>query len=312
MKKILIMLLALSIAAFAFAGCGDKNIDPPAKHTANDYWSASPESHWHDCSECDDKTELGKHTFDENGECTVCRATVYENEDGSKDVYVYDEQGALTLQAGYDSNGEQTYIIRSVNEYYDDGNVSAYRTYIDGILTDEATFLRCKDPENGEVYMSEYIAYEEDGSKRVEKYDEASNLDTVTFYDAEGEITAVERNTYEFDGEGNRLRYTTYVNDKISRDIFSFVAENGEVLDSKCMYYDDNGETESEYIYEYEFDDAGNQKHQALKINGILNFECYYSLDSEGFAYTSREITYDENGKVVEDISYDAEGNEID
>ncbi len=311
MKKILIMILALSMAAFTFAGCGEGDTDTSHKHTAEGYWSADTENHWHNCTECGSKTDLGKHTFDEEEMCTACRATVYKNEDGSADVYVYDEQGSLSLQAGYDSDGEQTYIIRSINEYYDDGNVSAYKTYVDGVLTDEATFLRCEDTENGEVYMAEYTAYNEDGSKNVEVYDEASNLLTITYYDSDGNITAVESNAYEFDDEGNRLRYTTYVNDKIDRDIFSFVSQNGEVLDSKCLYYNEEGQVESEYIYEYEFDSEGNMKHQALKINGVLNYEYYYSLDSEGFVYTSREITYDENGNVTGDISYDAEGNEI-
>lgn len=253
MKKIisfiLIMCICLSAAAI-LSGCSHE-------HTF-DAWSASPESHWHVCTECGEKSDEGKHSTNEENMCTVCGAGVYLNDDGSASIYTYDEQGSMLEQTEYGADGEMYYRRRFVNEYYEDGNPKSVTEYEydilnesdDEILVGETKFLPCENPENGEVYMSESTAYDEDGSKVCMTYDEQFNVLSVTTYDSEGNVVLSERYEYEYDSEGNYTKETIYKNDVISGEVIYSRDEDGTVYESARIYYKENGEIESETHYD--------------------------------------------------------------
>ncbi len=258
MKKISSYLAVVSgcmVALFLLVGCGQEQ---GHEHSYN-IWSADAQNHWHTCSECDEKLDLGKHTLDEESMCSVCKSAVYSNEDGSKSVYIYDEHGHVAIQEDYDAQGTITYRQRFEIEYYEDGCIKHSKEYVydillnkDGeeVLSSETTFLHCENPENGEVYMSESIDYNDDGTKQICKYNEQSNLLLVTIYDASGNVTTVERYEYEYDDNGKCVKQATYVNDVISREIFYAYDEEGNEYESKQIYYDENGKKEKEYKYD--------------------------------------------------------------
>lgn len=63
---------------FGYEGCSDgtysnTELDTEQdEHIYKEAWSHDSGYHWHDCTGCTGKTDLGEHSFDENGECSVC------------------------------------------------------------------------------------------------------------------------------------------------------------------------------------------------------------------------------------------------
>jgi hypothetical protein len=77
------------------------------------------------------------------------------------------------------------------------------------------------------------------------------------------------------------------------------------------IYYDENGDPEQHYDWEYTCDEWGEPTHFVKTLNGAVIEETFYG-DEYGYGqYVCRVITYGENGEVLTDIYYDPEGNEI-
>lgn len=222
MKKsisvILIICICLSFAAM-LSGCSAN--EQNAHEYVFDIWSASPESHWHVCTECGEKSDEGKHDIAEGYMCNVCGVGVYSAGDYGASVYTYDEHGYMSLQENYDAEGNVFYERRYENEYYDDGKIKSVKEYNvhiesgDKVIAAESEFLHRGDSENGDVYLSESITYEADGSKTCVIWGEHSYALNSVSYDANGNVVSFERNEYKFDAEGNCTRIQYNVNGEI-------------------------------------------------------------------------------------------------
>ncbi|MBQ6797353.1 MAG: hypothetical protein IJP10_04980 [Clostridia bacterium] len=218
MKRFVFAVLIVCIC-LSLSGCSHE-------HTF-DTWSASPESHWHVCTECGERSDEGKHDIGEEYMCAVCGSGVYSAGDYGASVYTYDEHGYMSLQENYDAEGNVCYARRYENEYYNDGKIKSVKEYNvhiesgDEVIAAESEFLRRENSENGDVYLSESITYEADGSKTCVTWGEHSYALSSVSYDANGNAVSSERYEYEFDAEGGvtRIHYN----------------QNGEIV-SKTRY----------------------------------------------------------------------------
>lgn len=322
MRKIMCLLCVLAV--LLLAGCGGPSRQETPSTTQQEVpdttenvhthvltqWETDGWHHWYVC-DCGEQAEYGEHTLDDEGICTACGICFVDNGDGSCSILTYDEWGSMNSDTGYDAEGNVIYCFRVESEYDEIGNVLYSAQYYDDVLTSEEVYLPCENPDNGSIYLAESVSYAEDGSKTVYTYNEVSYFTSVLEYDAEGNLVSTTLMEYEFDEEGNCIRQMSRRNDVLILDQVSFVSPQGEVLDSTLKQWDDEGNLESEWIHSYEYDGEGNITYHAIHLNGVIYSEDFYALDAEGCRYHCREISYDENGEVMEDISYDADGNEI-
>lgn len=241
MKKHLTLLCICICAVLLFAGCAET-------HTHDYDWYANAESHWQKCS-CGQQSEITAHAINEAGTCAVCNSDIYSNDDGTFSIYTYDSKNTLVRQADYDADGNRTYELRSDIEYYDDGNIKTVKDYENDVLISECTYLPCVDAVDAEVYLAEAIYYYEDGEKEVVLYNEDSNLLSVTYYDALGSVSSVERYEYEYDADGNCIKQTTYVDGVINREIFYKADSEGYFYEYRQVYYNEKGEVVEEYNF---------------------------------------------------------------
>ena len=293
MKKIICLLLALCLC-LALAGCSHD-------HTAEALWSVGIDGHWHACEKCDEPLDYAPHSFDENGNCTVCTAGIFETADGSKEAKAYDDHGSLVLHVTYGIGGEIATDTRRTFEYFSDGSVKNLKTYTDRVLAEENVFLPCKDPANGATYLAESIYYYTNVCTVKSEFNEAGYIQQTTTYDANGEVHTVDRYEYEFDAAGNRTKTSIYTNDALSRVM--------DHVNHKMYDYDMNGEISLTRAYEY--DDNGNPLTEAVYIYDKLDTVSYYKLAGDGTCYVYKTLHYNRDGEVEKEVYYDANGKEI-
>ena len=261
MKKISCILVAVLTLTLLLAACGGH--EHAFSGTAYDY---DIHSHWLRC-ECGEAGEKTAHETDEWGLCSVCGIGAYLNEDGTGSILVYDEWGTMTRQIEVDAEGNVTFELRYEVEYYEDGNPKSTKTYYDGVLENECTYLPSGDGMS--VYTSMDVSYF-DGMKYVSNYVSEGVMGVYQIFDADGNMVTEDRYEYEYDDDGNMIRRVCYTNGELSSDEVSFVGPDGCLYIERNLSYE-NGEVATEYAYEYEFADSGDLTYQAVTINGMLD-----------------------------------------
>lgn len=295
-----------------------------------------------------------KFTYDENDNLlfekiydgdTLREETEYATgEDGEprsvKYIY-YDEDGSKTVNA-YDENGE----IISMLVYDAEGNLT-HEEYSEYALDDEGESYECKAT----------ITYE-DGTKYVAEYTQYGDLITRVKYNAEGELEFEERYEREYNEEGQMLWEKTYHNGMLTEEIVSYaVSSDGDytirypeqVIEyyedgtKIVFYYNTNADMDKEvyykadgsvkftltYVYdivddgEWDVEEHGIWNHFSIYKDGVLYSETKRNVSEEGWGtYEAQMIQYhedgtktvtefDESGEVVSEIDYDAAGNVI-
>ena len=111
--------------------------------------------------------------------------------------------------------------------------------------------------------------------------------------------------------KGRLLGQIHYVNGLRVYEYLSFQSPDGRWYRDYEIYYDENGDPEQHYDWEYTCDEWGEPTHFVKTLNGAVIEETFYTSESEYGQYASRVITYGENGQVLTDTYYDPEGNEI-
>lgn len=329
-KRILIPLLCLC-AALLFAGglallipsgfsIGDalgvfleKPFEKPMEGTLDDlpneteilYYDPAPEETW-----C-----IGgaghEHQYAQDRHCVECDR--YKEDDKPlRSVEEYDDAENLVGRIDYDADGNVIREIDYAYEYYENGDTKHIYEYVDGVLGKEIRYVIYKEGEYGTFYHREVIIHLEDGGWIHNRYDAPDGyLGSAEYYNAEGNLIGSELYEYRHDAMGRVLGKTRYVNGVLnySEDYFR----------SPCLrwycdhetFYDENGNPERDYTYEYERDEDKEPVSMVKKLNGAVIGKVYYR-DEYGYGqYIYREITYGENGEVLTDIYYDPEGNEI-
>ena len=101
MKKKNIIISAV-LAAALLAGCGTQPAADGHKHTAQGNWDWNAKEHWYNC-ECGEKMDAAAHKLGDDLICTGCGAEVWVMDDGSADIYSYDQYGNTQRYAYFDA-----------------------------------------------------------------------------------------------------------------------------------------------------------------------------------------------------------------
>ena len=287
MKKQILLILLPCILLSLISGCTEK-------HQATG-WDSDLTSHWQICEECGEIVKHGEHKLNSIGNCSICGATVYEDDDFAV-VYINDDMGNLIKDLMYDGQRNVIQVRTYEYEYDENGNVVKSSEYYDGVLsredyytiTDEGSVLEksiySTDDgrvytdfyslnSNGEFYVSTNIQENQDGEIiAIVEYDEMDRTTKLTTYATETSdqgstrvITLEEEYTYNEKGE--RIASTTY--------------QDGVLLSVETYKYLEDG-----YMYTDTFTMYSN-------YNG-----------------TKTVLVFDEDYNVISSTTYDANGNE--
>lgn len=254
-----------------------------------------------------------EHVFDEE-EFRYCDCGLYGKlENGGYTVREYDpdHRWLLTLETEYDAEGNAVKVTRYAYEYENPGDVEPKHTlvYENEVLIYEEN--RAVYPEvDPEHTYRECISYEEDGGRTVSLY-KIDHKDYIFYYDAEGELTKTERFVNTYDAKGRLLGQVHYVDDLRVYEYLCFLSPSVAWYWDYEIYYDENGDPERHYTWEYTYDEWREPNHQVKKLNGAVIEETFFVEEYGHGQYARRVITYGENGQVLTDIYYDREGNEI-
>lgn len=231
----------------------------------------------------------------------------------------FDAQGDLYLQELYDAEGTLLWRQRSEVEYYDDGNVKFCKEYIydpgagitGEMLSSESLYLPTEQDDEVEIYMSERIDYMEDGSKIHCVFDEKNYLISTTTYEADGSVSSVERHETEYDENGICIRQLVYINDVLDTEYCYMPLADGDSVMTKFALYNEDRTIMKLVTYEHQFDEDGNLTQETQYTDGVISYETFYAMDEDGCRFMAKEIEYDENGQIANEINYDKDGNEI-
>ena len=254
-----------------------------------------------------------EHVFDEE-EFRYCDCGLYGKlENGGYTVREYDpdHRWLLTLETEYDAEGNAVKVTRYAYEYENPGDMEPKHTHVyenDVLIYEENRAVKPEvDPEH--TYR-ECISYGEDGGRTVSLY-KFDHKDYIFYYDAEGELTKTERFVNTYDAKGRLLGQVHYVDDLRVYEYLCFLSPSVAWYWDYEIYYDENGDPERHYTWEYTYDEWREPNHQVKKLNGAVIEETFF-VEEYGYGqYVCRVITYGENGEVLTDTYYDREGNEI-
>ena len=296
--KILGVGLALALAMTA---CGHEHTPGPV--------TADQEKHTFTCTDCG-KAVTAAHKLDEDNFCEGCNSSVYVDDDGSCNVTTYDENGNMKADIFYDENGNVYDEIIYESEYDENGNEVSCKSFENGILTYEASFETIETEELYAHYITQAIEYSEDGKTVTIYADTMMNAESITYYDADGNV--ITQITYEYtkDADDNILGCVSYTDGVLSEEYKGFMDAEGCLRYNYNKYYED-GELAEAYTYEYELNSEGLVLGEQEYYNGILNRECRYTVDEDGYTHLISEVYYDEAGNITEEYNYDENGNEI-
>ncbi|MBQ7915492.1 MAG: hypothetical protein IJ315_01725 [Firmicutes bacterium] len=191
--------------------------------------------------------------------------------------------------------------------------------------------------ENGicSVCAGEIVKFD-DGSAFVTFYNEKGDFVSWAEYDSNGEQVFVQTSEYEYDEMGNMVASKTYMDGSLMEECtyhFTGDEEDYPTMATGMFYnedgtkeyweYDDRGDVASityydgdgsvSYVetYETKYDENDNYMGEKISTDGALSYESFYEFDEDGLFYMYKEIYYNEDGTIDNEIVYDAEGNVI-
>ncbi len=314
-KKILFGALAL-VLAVAVAGCGGNG--DAHTHTPEGEWLADAQEHWKRCSQCEERTEVRKHTLDELSKCTVCNSEVLLGSSFAS-VYTYDDRNNLVRVADYDLEGNLTDEMIYENEYDAQGNVTVITEYEDGRLVSVSEYaLR-----NGQSEVVNYTYYDENGTKLTNEYDENGNVSMLIDYDAEGREVLRTQSSHAQDAEGQWYESEcteTYADGRVIK-----IQYDVQGSATSRMTYEADGTLSSNETWEYTYYDNNFVHTEKAYDNGVLVKEIVYqTVEESGYSYNFAEAittyyedgtygvcTYNEYDELITETFYDADGNVI-
>lgn len=290
-------------------------------HTATGEWDRDAKQHWQVCED-GEKLNVGEHTLDDEGICSVCHSLVTDYGEGQFIVNNHDEHGDTVRYTYYDADG--SVVEEEFTEYGLDAEGNCY----------ELKTTRY-DYTYGAIYVSEYNEYGDQTAR--------------TISDLEGNVEQTDRFEREYNDEGDPIWEKSYTNDVLVQEITGYqtyvdgeytmrfpetvidyyedgtklvtdYGDDGEV--AKETYYKADGTVEKEWTYTYETDSEGNWTSIKVYEGERLVKETEYALDADGWNYPVKETEYHEDGsktvceyneygELVSESQYDADGNLI-
>ena len=180
-----------------------------------------------------------------------------------------------------------------------------------------------------------------DGTYSVFSYDEQGVLCEDAYYDADGALLSRYRYVYEYYDDGNVKSEKDYIYDPacygeeellVSESVFLYCEdpENGEVYQSECtMYSEDGSKTWTQYSenweilqvveydtegnelsvsrYEYQRDENGDCTYMAVYIDEVLDFEEFYTNTEFETGLITKQLYYNTDGSVLMSSEYEYE-----
>ena len=200
---------------------------------------------------------------------------------------IFDSSGKRLKTTGYDENGVIVYY--QITTYRPDGREDTISSYNAG--GEQTGFVQLEYGEKGRPIVSYFIESDTGMVGRIEYvYDEAGNPVEEYHYSPDGYL----RDAFvcEFDEAGQKIREEQY-NGEYLANIYYYYYDAGGWLEREdtCNAYD-----ELEIYMLYIRDEAGR----------LTENRCYYS---NGLLFWRMERTYGEDGQVLTEAYYDADGN---
>ncbi len=177
MKKVLIILLALSTVTAVAAGCKKHK-----EHEFSSAWTSDATSHWHACTGCDEKKDLAKHNYlpKVNGDKCVeeCVCGV-KNENVSVSSLV----NSVVNNGGLVKAGSSTYVSGTEGVYNSEEYVEKYDyEYRNGYLYVKNNYMDSEDyyalKKDGEAY-SVRVTKGDSGNETVQQNPEEYSIESV-------------------------------------------------------------------------------------------------------------------------------------
>ena len=308
------VVISAVLAAALLAGCGQSG---GHKHVAQGDWDWNGTEHWNIC-ECGKQMDIGAHKLGEDLLCTKCGVEVWEMDDGSADVYAYDQYGNIRRYACFDPEGNMISESRNENEYDDAGNLLASRFYSDGVLQNEDIYAPNAD---GEYVITKSTMYYEGGCT-VNEYDENGNMVYVSDTDEAGNVESEAWYEYAMndDGEYYESKLTEHLPE--GGKLEAQYNPQGDIIGR--IWYDENDNVTREDTWEYEYNEDGQELWQKQYTDGVLVYEitgyAEFSSPEYSMRYPETVIDYYEdgtrlvtahgsNGEVETETTYGANGD---
>lgn len=111
-------------------------------------------------------------------------------EDGSRVVSTYAENGDQLSATHYEADGSVRYAYTWEYTYDADGNWESVKYCCDGVLISELVYATATTDDGWMRYPETVTEYAEDGSRTVTVYDENENVLSETCYNANGDIVS--------------------------------------------------------------------------------------------------------------------------
>lgn len=293
-----------------------ENVTELHTHIASGEWDVNAFSHWRLCDDCGEKTDEGSHTLDDTLTCTVCGREIIEYDDGTRMVCVYTDNGEPLVITEYAPDGELVNDVRYEYEYDDNGCVLKSKETINGVTSVESEYIVV----DGESVCRWSTGYMEDGAKFTDEYDTDGNIIKQVYYNADGTVDTQMEYEYVLLSEG--FWHETKCTETLSDGSVTVIEYNewGDIASS--LSYDAEGALISADTWEYTYDDDGKKTSEKSFTDGVLTSESTYkNVELEDVLLTyadavteyaedgSRTVTtYDENGTVIGETQYDADG----
>ena len=123
-KKLIIsiLMIVLANALTSCNGCAHK-------HNVIEKWKYNETSHWKECKGCNEKIELGEHSFKNNGstkKCEICEYNVEYTQKENFDEWNVGCKHALNYDGEYTTYGEETVLFDDVSEIYEHKIIESY------------------------------------------------------------------------------------------------------------------------------------------------------------------------------------------
>ena len=277
------------------------------KHTKAS-WTCTTQEHWYTCEDCGEKISEA-HTVDEEGFCSGCSHTIFDNGDGTYNIINYDYWGAIAGNVWCEEDGTVLSEMRYECEYDEQGNVLSTKSYSDGVLINETIFEVQKGEDFFNHYLTQEISYDDFG-KTVTEYNQYMYETASRIYDPDGNLIAETTYEYEYDDLGNLVYSAGFNNGVMIYESAEMLGPDGSMYTEYIRYYSEGALT-GEFSHKYDFSSDGNLLCIWDYVDGVLAAKGMYEPNADGIYYLAKEICYDENGKITDEYHYDADGNSI-
>lgn len=294
MKKWIILLLA---AQFLFgAACAEVPVLPVFA------WQRDGSVHWQSSP-----ADAQPHTLDDFFVCTVCGSEVWGYDDGSADVYDYDEYGNQTRYTSFDPEGQVIMEIIRACTYANDQLVLEHE-FVNGVFFSETVYTVDAD---GNSIPQRATAWNDDGTTSVNEYDEHGNCVRSAILAPDGAVCFETLSEFALNADG-----WFYEAKAISRfaDGTTFHTEYNQHCDPvRTVNTEADGTVWSDTTYEYAYDGwdklwckqytFGRLAMESEYQDGLLMTETEYPEEGGRYIYE-----YNHNGDITLITAYDADG----